>query len=94
MRQAARTDDNQAEIIRQLRKVGATVHSTHAVGGGFPDLAVGLSGLSYLFEVKNPKHPPSRRQLNAKQLEWHKLWQGQASVIETPEDALRALGLI
>ena len=42
MRQSGRIDGNQTEIVKQLRDMGATVHPMAAVGGGFPDLAVGF----------------------------------------------------
>lgn len=42
MRHAARTDRNQAEIVKALRAAGCSVQCLHAVGGGVPDLLVGL----------------------------------------------------
>jgi hypothetical protein len=33
-----RTDRNQAEIVKALRQVGASVGHTHEVGKGFPDI--------------------------------------------------------
>lgn len=48
MRRRARVDDNQAEIVKVLRQLGATVRPTHTVGDGFPDLVVGWRGKNYL----------------------------------------------
>ena len=48
-----RADNNQESIVKALRACGATVHITNQVGGGFPDIAVGIFGKNYLMEVKN-----------------------------------------
>ena len=50
---AARTDDNQREIVKVLRVAGATVRLMHRVGQGFPDLIFSWRGRIYLAEVKN-----------------------------------------
>lgn len=36
-------DENQAEIIAAYEALGCSVHDTHEVGFGFPDLVVGMS---------------------------------------------------
>lgn len=41
-----RTDRNQAEIVKALRDAGASVGHTHTVGKGFPDIVVGVPGLT------------------------------------------------
>jgi hypothetical protein len=41
-----KVDQNQASLVMVLRRAGATVTSTHEVGRGFPDLAVGCRGLT------------------------------------------------
>ncbi len=88
-------DANQDPIVRALRKVGATVQSLAKVGDGTPDLLVGFRRQSYLLEVKDPAQPPSKRTLRDSQEHWHAVWRGlPVSVVETPEDALRAIGLV
>ena len=62
MRRAA-VDANQAEIVKALRKVGATVQPLHRVGQGCPDLAVGHGGVNHMIEVKDGSKPPSARGL-------------------------------
>ena len=84
---ARRTDVNQQEIVRALRKWGATVSVTSAIGGGFPDLVVGVSGLNVLLEVKRP-HPPSAGALTNDEGRWHAAWQGQVAVVRSPEHAI------
>ncbi len=82
MRRAARVDSNQAEIVAQLRDVpGVTVFPTHALGGGFPDIVVGYREANYLFEIKDPDKPPSKRRLTEKEQEFHRNWKGQVHVV-------------
>jgi hypothetical protein len=91
---AARTDANQTEIVKAIRKTGASVAITSMVGNGFPDLVVGFRNKTYLYEVKDPSKPPSKRQLTPDQQEFHKLWYGHAKVIETAEEALKDMGIL
>lgn len=93
-RRAARTDDNQAEIVEALRKVGCSVQSLAMVGKGVPDLLVGLRGRNWLFEIKDGNKPPSQRRLTGDEATWHLRWDGQVKTIESAEDALRYLELI
>jgi hypothetical protein len=93
MRRAARTDANQAEVVKALRAAGATVTDTSGVGGGFPDLAVGYGGLNYFLEVKDGSKPPSAQKLSQHQEKWHREWKGHACVVNSPEAALAAIGV-
>jgi hypothetical protein len=93
LRRAARVDGNQAEIVAALRSIGASVTPCHAVGHGFPDLAVGWQGGNYFIEVKDPSKPKGDRQLTPSQVEWHASWRGQVAVVETVRDALEAIGI-
>jgi hypothetical protein len=94
MRRAAAVDRNQAEIVRALRRVGASVEDTHAVGRGFVDLVVGFRGANYLLEVKDGGKRPSERALTPDEIRWHALWCGQRAVVLSAEGALRAVGAI
>jgi len=85
-----RTDDNQKAIVDELRRLGYSVQSLASVGEGCPDIICGWRGKNYCFELKSPG-PPSSRRLTPDQLRWHTDWQGQVSVIETVEQALRAM---
>lgn len=91
MRRIARVDGNQADIVSALRKIGASVSPTHTIGGGFPDLVVGFRRRSVLFEVKDPKQPPSKRKLTDDEAIWFGNWKGEAYVIETAEEAIAIL---
>lgn len=91
MRRAARVDDNHTETVEDLRKLGCSVLSLHAVGMGAPDICVGWRGNNYLFEIKNPEKPPSERKLNKMQVNWHGDWRGQVHVIHSAEEALEIM---
>ena len=94
MRRAAKVDRNQAEVVAALRAAGATVEPMHAVGRGFPDLAVGFRGATFLIEVKDPSGSPSHRALTERQRDWHAAWRGQVAVVEDAQAALAVLGLV
>lgn len=91
----ARTDANQADIVKALRDAGCTVTSLHAVGQGVPDLLVGVRGQNLLLECKVlvGKRKP-RAVLTEAQEIWWNAWRGQAAIVTCPEDALRAVGLL
>lgn len=93
MRRRAAVDRNQAEIVKRLRALGVSVQPLHTIGGGVPDLLCGYRGLNLLLEVKDGEKPPSDRKLTMDQLIWHRLWRGQVVVVESVEDASRALGI-
>lgn len=52
---SSRSDGNQAEIVKTLRKLGYRVRSLQNVGGGMPDLLVCRRGQLELIEVKAGK---------------------------------------
>ena len=89
MRRAARTDANQSAVVERFRQWGASVETMHAVGNGFPDLAVGLCGINLLVEVKDGDKPPSARTLTPDQVDWWNQWQGWAELVETLDDVDR-----
>ncbi len=91
MRKRGRTDANQTDIVKVLRKCGLSVEITSAIGGGFPDIAVGHRGLNWLFEVKDGAKPPSQRRLTKEELDWHAEWSGQVHVVESAEQALKVI---
>ena len=73
---ASPTDRNQIDIVTAFRSIGAHVQSLHTVGGGVPDLLVGIGGKLMLIEVKDGRKPPSQRTLTSEQEKWHSAWSG------------------
>lgn len=49
-----RVDKNQPDIVKKFRSMGASVAHTHSVSQGFPDIVVGVKGLSLVgdFDVE------------------------------------------
>lgn len=87
MRYAARTDQNQQEIVKALRDAGASVWVI-----GLPvDLLVGYNGQTFLVEVKTD----SKKSLTKLQQAFFEKWVGgKLERIESPEQALRMIGMI
>lgn len=94
MRRAARTDANQAEIVKALRAIGASVTDTSSVGQGFPDLVAGFRGRNWLLECKDGRKPPSARKLTPDQIEFKATWRGHWAVVNSPEEALEIVGRV
>jgi hypothetical protein len=94
VRRAAKVDANQREVVAALRGAGASVQLLHAVGEGCPDLLVGYKGLNMLLEVKDGSKPPSAQKLTPQQEIWHRDWRGQRVVVNSPEAALGAIGML
>jgi hypothetical protein len=95
LRRFAKIDDNQHDIVKALRKAGATVQSLAAIGDGCPDLLVGICGRTVLMEIKDGSKPPSKQALTPEQLKWHGAWQGGTlQVVNDVEGALRVVGMV
>lgn len=70
-------DKNQAEIIDVWRRFGADVTVTSQVGRNFPDLVVGLSGVTLLCEVTNPEGKgKAHRERKQRQADFRANWKG------------------
>ena len=85
---ARRVDENHAQVVAMFRALGCTVHSTASVGAGFPDLAVGLGGRTYLVEVKDGRKVPSARRLTPLELKFAETWRGGWHLVECREDVV------
>jgi len=97
VRYAARVDDNHAEIVRALTRIGAYVIDCSHVGAGFPDLLIAYRGRWTLIEIKDGAKPPSRRKLTPAQTIFHAeaVAKGcKVHVIETVDQAIRLVGSI
>ena len=88
MTYSKRADANQADIVKALRDIGATVQHLHTLGHGCPDLLVGIRGINLLLEVKDGDKPQSRRSLTDDEREWHETWRGQVCIVNSVDQAL------
>lgn len=81
---ARRTDANHAAVIHTLEALYCSVVDTSALGGGFPDLVVGLAGTTVLVEVK-----AENGTLQPNQQRFHDDWRGRKPVIvRTQQDCI------
>ena len=88
-RRAHKVDGNQAEIVKALRRIGASVQILSSVGRGCPDILVGLrtggnGRRNLLMEIKLPGE-----RFTLDQVDWHDAWRGQVAVVETVDEALK-----
>ncbi len=86
---AGKVDDNQKEIVAALRKAGCSVLSLATLGQGCPDILIGTQGRNILAEIKDGAKSASRRKLTADEIEFSRAWNGQWTLIESVDDALR-----
>ena len=83
MRNAARVDANQSDIVDGLRRCGIAVEYIKKP----LDLLVVCRGETSLVEVKNP----DGGRLTKDQVEFIARWPGKIHIVETLDEALRAL---
>jgi hypothetical protein len=91
MTRFARTDANQSAITTALQSVGAGVR---VVEREPYDLVVGFRQRTYLLEVKDGSKKPSARKLTENQVRFHASWPGHVCIVESIDDALRAIGAV
>jgi hypothetical protein len=89
MRRAAKVDSNQTEIVNTLRQLGCSVTVTSTIGKGFPDLVVGISGRTFLVEVKSKKGT-----YTSDQLAFVSSWKGNYYTVRTREDCVALINTI
>lgn len=84
----SRIDANQPEIVKALRKAGASVQHLSAVGQGCPDLLVAVNRQVFLIEVKDGAKIPSAQKLTPDQVIWHAGWRAEVHIVNSIEGAL------
>jgi hypothetical protein len=95
MRKWGKKDDNHNEIALALHRCGCSVFDTSAVGGGFPDLAVGVHNRTVLLEIKRPKAKGQKEgEKTPAQKEFFASWRGEVYEVRTVDEALRAVGVM
>ena len=86
----SRPDDNQTQVVKDLRKIGYSVLPVGQFALGF-DLIVGRAGRNFLFELKDPDKFASQRKLTTAEKEFMKLWRGQIDVVTTVDEIISAI---
>lgn len=94
-RQAARTDENQKEIVKQLRSIpGVTVKT------GVDDILIGRNGHNYLVELKDPNKVLKKNgelkagALRDSQIKLKSEWAGHYLVAWNIEQILQEIGVM
>lgn len=88
MKYTAKADANQPEIVKALRKAGASVQHLHSVGAGCPDLLCAIDGRVFLIEVKDGAKIPSKQLLTPAQVEWHAGWKSTVHIVNSVDAAI------
>lgn len=86
-----RVDDNQKQVVQNLRKCGYSVAILSNVGKGVPDILVGAKGRNYLFELKDGDKVPSQRKLTPDEIKFFDQWKGQVEVAHTAEEIIEII---
>lgn len=82
--QIRRVDDNQAEIVKTLRKNGARVAVLSSMGNGIPDLVCSINGELLFIEIKSS----AKAKLTTQEQKFYDLWKDHVLVIHSKEQAL------
>ncbi len=89
MTRFAKVDRNHGAIVEAFRRhPSVSVFSTATLGGGVPDLILGVDGWTVPVEVK-----VGNNKLNELQRSWHQSWRGTPVVIVRTVDEANALVL-
>lgn len=80
-----RSDGNCAEIVRALRKAGASVELIDRP----VDVLAGFRGANYLMEIKT-----TRGKLRTSQRAFMDGWRGVVSVVRSVDEALKVIGVL
>lgn len=77
-----RRDGNHGEIVKAYEALFCSVVDTSKIGGGFPDLVVGIAGRMFSVEIKTEEG-----ELGASQKRFQATWRGpKVVVVRTVED--------
>ena len=92
-RYSARTDDNEKDIVSDLRKLGFKVETGH------DDILVGYQGNTFWYEIKKPESVSKKTGLineSAKkpsQIKLEKEWKGHYKIVSSLEEILKDMGV-
>ena len=87
LRTASRVDANQAEIVKALRAIGASILHTHQLKNCF-DILVGYRGRTFLMEIKTSE----KEKLTPGEAEFKESWRGSPyHVVYSREQAIQII---
>jgi len=77
-------DANHSSIQQAYIDMGCSVFDASKVGDGFPDLVVGIAGVTYLVEIKAEKG-----KLRKSQTDFNDAWRGgKPTIVRSVEDVI------
>jgi hypothetical protein len=95
MASLVRRDPNHKQVKQALLDAGVRVLDvSHHAGLGCDLIADGNFGGPVFIEIKDGTKPPSARRLTDSEIRLQLLFPGSYFVVLTPEEALRAVGLL
>jgi hypothetical protein len=86
-RRAARTDDNQPEVVKEFRRLGWCVLIISQLKNCC-DIMVSKGGVTIAIEIKDGSKPPSARKLSAGEQEFKDSWLGRWELVESIDDVI------
>lgn len=87
-RRAAKTDDNQKEVVSLFRKLGWYVLIVSQLKNCC-DIIVSKNGFTLAVEIKDGKKPPSARKLSEGEQRFKDEWLGEWRLVENDDDVLK-----
>ena len=86
-RRAAKTDDNQKEVVNLFRKLGWYVLVVSQLKNCC-DIIVSKNGYTCAIEIKDGSKTPSARKLSPGEQKFKDEWQGEWRLVESNDDVL------
>lgn len=87
-RRAARTDENQTEVVKLFRQLGWYVLIVSQLKNCC-DIIVSRNGRTVAVEIKDGKKPAASRKLSPGEQEFKDKWQGEYALVESLDDVER-----
>mgnify|MGYP003655012706 FL=1 len=87
-RRAARTDDNQPEVVACFRRLGWYVLIISQLKNCC-DIMVSKSGETIAIEIKDGSKPPSARKLSEGEQKFKDNWLGRWELVESVDDVIK-----
>ncbi len=88
---ATRVDDNQAQITKDLRKIGCAVTPIHTVGKGVSDLLVSYEKKWFVFELKDGSKVKSAQNLTNDEIKWIEAQKATVFIVRNTAECLKVL---
>ena len=90
-RRAARTDDNQTEVVACFRRLGWSVLIISQLKNCC-DIIVAKNGETIAIEIKDGSKPPSARKLSEGEQKFKDNWYGRWELVESIDDVIKLNG--